>query len=74
MANAILISDHQIMNPNGLRFDDEIVTHKMLDLIGDLSPIFYKFGGFDIECFKCGHKINNEFLVEFMKLHKKLDF
>ena len=70
MSNAILISDNQILNPNGLRFADEIVAHKLLDLIGDLSPIFYNYCGFDIECFKCGHKINNEFLVEFSKLNK----
>lgn len=70
LSNAILIDKHSIINPNGLRFDDEIVTHKLLDLLGDLSPIFYNFCGFDIECFKCGHKINNEFLVEFSKLNK----
>ena len=72
MSNAILISDNQILNPTGLRFDDELVTHKLLDLIGDLSPIFYNFSGFDIDCFKCGHKINNEFLVEFSKIYKQL--
>ncbi|UKA04660.1 UDP-3-O-acyl-N-acetylglucosamine deacetylase [Photobacterium damselae] len=72
LSNAILIDKLSVINPNGLRFDDEIVTHKMLDLIGDLSPIFYNYCGFDIECFKCGHKINNEFLVEFTKINDGL--
>ena len=34
--NAVVIGDDGILNP-GLRFDDEFVRHKMLDLTGDLS-------------------------------------
>lgn len=35
--NAIVIKENKIMNPEGLRFPDELVRHKVLDLIGDLS-------------------------------------
>ena len=34
--NAIVISDGNILNEDGLRYDDEFVRHKVLDLIGDL--------------------------------------
>lgn len=36
LENAVVIGDEGILNP-GLRFDDEFVRHKMLDLTGDLS-------------------------------------
>lgn len=35
--NAIVIDDFGILNAGGLRFSDEFVRHKVLDLIGDLA-------------------------------------
>jgi len=37
MANAVVVDSGRVVNPEGLRFDDEFVRHKMLDAIGDLS-------------------------------------
>lgn len=37
--NAVCYSDDSVMNPGGLRFRDECVRHKALDLIGDLALI-----------------------------------
>jgi len=34
--NAIVISGDQILNSGGLRYEDEFVRHKVLDLIGDI--------------------------------------
>jgi UDP-3-O-[3-hydroxymyristoyl] N-acetylglucosamine deacetylase len=34
--NAIVISGDRVLNPGGLRYEDEFVRHKVLDLIGDL--------------------------------------
>lgn len=39
LENALVIKGDQIMNPGGARFRDEMVRHKVLDLIGDLSLI-----------------------------------
>ncbi|MCB0368220.1 MAG: UDP-3-O-acyl-N-acetylglucosamine deacetylase, partial [Bdellovibrionales bacterium] len=36
LENAIGLDDHQILNPEGLRFPDEFVRHKCLDALGDL--------------------------------------
>ncbi len=36
LENAVVFDDKGIMNPEGLRFPDECVRHKMLDLLGDL--------------------------------------
>ncbi|MDH5527232.1 MAG: UDP-3-O-acyl-N-acetylglucosamine deacetylase [Nitrospirota bacterium] len=35
--NAVAVGDEGVLNPGGLRFDDEMVRHKVLDLVGDLA-------------------------------------
>jgi len=37
--NAVCFSDDSVLNPGGLRFDDEPCRHKLLDLIGDLAML-----------------------------------
>ncbi len=37
LENAIVIDEKGVMNPEGLRFEDEFVRHKILDLIGDMA-------------------------------------
>lgn len=59
--NAVVVSGQSVMNPEGLRFDDEFVRHKILDCIGDLylagGPILGAFHGV-----KSGHALNNKLL------------
>ena len=61
VSNAIVFSEDDIMNEEGLRFNDEIVKHKMLDAIGDL----YLLGGNligEFSGYKSGHALNNQLL------------
>lgn len=37
LESAVIIAEDRVLNPEGLRFHDEMVRHKILDLIGDLS-------------------------------------
>jgi UDP-3-O-[3-hydroxymyristoyl] N-acetylglucosamine deacetylase len=37
MDNAVVVDAGRVVNPEGLRFDDEFVRHKLLDAVGDLS-------------------------------------
>jgi UDP-3-O-[3-hydroxymyristoyl] N-acetylglucosamine deacetylase len=37
LENAVVFGPDEVLNPGGLRFDDECVRHKVLDMIGDLS-------------------------------------
>jgi UDP-3-O-[3-hydroxymyristoyl] N-acetylglucosamine deacetylase len=37
MDNTLVVDSGRVVNPEGLRFDDEFVRHKMLDAIGDLA-------------------------------------
>ncbi len=39
LANAVVIKEDKIVNPEGTRFPNEMVRHKVLDLIGDLSLV-----------------------------------
>ncbi len=59
--NAIVIDDTDVLNPEGLRYPNEFVRHKILDAIGDLyivgAPIIGAFEGY-----KSGHAINNALL------------
>lgn len=37
LENTVLIGEDGVLNPTGLRFEDEFVRHKILDLIGDMA-------------------------------------
>ena len=37
LENAVVIDDYEILNPDGLRFADEFVRHKILDAVGDMA-------------------------------------
>ncbi|MGL5136188.1 MAG: UDP-3-O-acyl-N-acetylglucosamine deacetylase, partial [Beijerinckiaceae bacterium] len=37
LENTVAIGDDRVINPEGLRYQDEFVRHKILDAIGDLS-------------------------------------
>lgn len=45
LENAIVLDENKILNPEGLRYDDEFVRHKILDAIGDLSLLGYTVVG-----------------------------
>lgn len=56
--NAIVLDDYKVMNPEGLRFNNEFVRHKILDTIGDISLLGYEIAG-KITTYKSGHNIHN---------------
>ena len=58
--NGIVIKGKEILSPEGLRFPDEMVRHKMLDLIGDLSLTGTKVIAHYI-AIRAGHFANTEF-------------
>jgi UDP-3-O-[3-hydroxymyristoyl] N-acetylglucosamine deacetylase len=39
MANTLVVDAGRVVNPEGLRFEDEFVRHKMLDAVGDLAMV-----------------------------------
>jgi UDP-3-O-[3-hydroxymyristoyl] N-acetylglucosamine deacetylase len=60
--NAVLVDGDQVVNPEGLRFDDEFVRHKALDLLGDMylgGPILGR-----VTTVKSGHGLNHDLLMK----------
>lgn len=60
LQSAVVIKEGRIFNPEGLRYPDEMVRHKILDLIGDLSLIPLAFSA-HIIALLAGHSSNNAF-------------
>ena len=65
LSNAVVFDDHELLNAEGFRYEDECVRHKILDFIGDLAltglPVL---GSFEIR--KAGHTLHSRFLTELM--------
>lgn len=58
LENAIVLDDKKVLNPEGLRYNDEFVRHKILDAIGDMSLIGMAFVG-NYEAFAGSHHLNH---------------
>lgn len=59
--NAVVVDGDKVLNPEGLRFADEFVRHKALDLLGDLylgGPILAR-----VTTLKGGHGLNHDLLM-----------
>ena len=65
MDNAIVIDDYRVLNSDGLRYDDEIAKHKILDAIGDLyiagAPLLAAYTSY-----RGGHALNNKLLRQLL--------
>lgn len=63
--NAIVIDKDRILNPEGLRYPDEFVRHKLLDSIGDFSLLGMPIQG-HIITHKSGHTLNHMFIKKLL--------
>lgn len=59
--NTVVIGEDAIFSSDGLRFTDECVRHKILDLVGDLSLVGRPLRALII-AIKPGHRLNIEFI------------
>ena len=57
LENTVALDGERVLNPEGLRYPDEFVRHKMLDAVGDLAlaglPLIARY-----KSFRGGHKMN----------------
>lgn len=58
---SVILGAHDILNPDGLRFIDEFVRHKMLDLMGDLALIGKRLIG-HVKATRSGHSLHNKLI------------
>lgn len=72
LENAIVLDEYRVINPDGLRYADEFIRHKILDAVGDL----YTLGHGIIGAFhghKAGHAINNLLVRELLNQQEAWD-
>ena len=63
LENSVAIDGEKIVNPEGTRWPDEFVRHKLLDAVGDLALAGHRIIGC-FRSFKGGHRMNNLVLRE----------
>lgn len=63
LENAVVIGREGILNKEGLRYSDEFVRHKVLDMLGDLSLLGLPIQG-EVEAFCPGHQLNTELVAK----------
>lgn len=66
LENAVVLDDKKVLNPEGLRFKDEFVRHKVLDAIGDMSLLGLNFIG-HYEAFAGSHDLNHKLTLELLR-------
>ncbi len=66
LSNAVVVGESQILNEDGLRYPDEFVRHKALDLIGDLSLVGAPVRG-HIVAHRSGHGLNHRLIQKIVR-------
>jgi UDP-3-O-[3-hydroxymyristoyl] N-acetylglucosamine deacetylase len=64
--NAIVLGETGVLNSNALRFEDEFVRHKILDVIGDLSLVGYPVLG-HLVAHRGGHALHTAFAARILE-------
>ncbi len=64
LTNAVVLDDHRLLN-SAVRFPDEFVRHKLLDLIGDLCLLGRPLLG-HVMAFKAGHDLHGRLVTRLM--------
>lgn len=67
--NAIVLDDFKILNEDGLRYDNELVKHKILDVVGDLYLLGHNLIG-AFTGHKSGHALNNQLIRRLKQDHE----
>jgi len=64
LENAIVLGETGVLNP--LRFEDEFVRHKILDVVGDLALVGYPIQG-HLVVHRGGHALHTAFAAELLR-------
>lgn len=67
--NAVVVDGEKVLNPEGLRFPDEFIRHKVLDLLGDLwllgSPVAAR-----VRAHRASHRLHVALAREILMRHR----
>ncbi|MFO0775117.1 MAG: UDP-3-O-acyl-N-acetylglucosamine deacetylase [Nitrospiraceae bacterium] len=64
--NTVILSETGVVNETGLRFQDEFVRHKILDLIGDMALMGMPFIG-HVKAERSGHALHTKLVSEILR-------
>lgn len=67
LANAVVVGPKSILNPEGLRYEDEFVRHKVLDLLGDLALVGMPIAG-EVIAERSGHALHVKLVEQLARL------
>ncbi len=65
LENAVVVGPDGVLNKEGLRYADEFVRHKILDIMGDLSLLGMPILG-EVEAYCSGHQLNTKLVSEIL--------
>jgi len=68
--NAIVIGDDAVLNDGGLRYPDELVRHKVLDIMGDLALLGMPLIG-HLVADRSGHRLNHSLVTKVLRHHRR---
>lgn len=71
--NAIGLDEISILNPGGLRFNNEFVRHKAMDALGDLVTLGYPLLG-HVVLYKAGHDLLNKLVKKMLESQSNYQF
>ena len=66
LENAVVLDNDSVLNPEGLRWTDEFVRHKVLDALGDLVTLGMPLMG-HVVLFKAGHDMMNRLVRKILE-------
>ena len=64
--NVVVLGEETVLNKEGLRYQDEFVRHKILDLVGDLSLLGMPIIG-HVVAHKSGHNLNAQMVTKLLQ-------
>ncbi len=65
LENTLVVTDNRVLNPDGMRYPDEFIRHKVLDAVGDLALAGAPLLGL-YRSVRPGHKLNYAVLSALM--------
>ncbi len=69
LSNAIVLTPDGMLNENPLRFPDEFVRHKILDIIGDFALLGMPIQG-KLTAYKSGHAVHASLMSKLLKTER----
>lgn len=66
LSNTVVLDDDRVLNDSGLRWSDEFVRHKVLDLIGDFALVGMPIEG-HVSAYRAGHALHQALVTKILE-------